>query len=74
MDTITLQAIKSRGAKAIPDGKVVYLIVNSKLKSVLVPPEEYEMLTAALEDLEDRQALKARKNEKTLPFEKAFPL
>ncbi len=73
MTTITLQDIKSHGAKAIPDGKIVYLIVNSQTKSVLVPPAEYAMLTAALEELEDIKAIEERKNEKTVPFAKAFP-
>ena len=72
MQTITLQSIKSRGAKAIPDNQAVYLIVNSKPKSVLLPPAEYEMLVAAFEELEDIQVIEARKHEKTVPFEKAF--
>lgn len=73
MTTITLQDIKSRGAGAIPDEKVVYLIVNSQTKSVLVPPAEYEMLVAALEELEDRKAIEERKDEPTVSFSKAFP-
>ena len=72
MRTITLQTIKTKGAKAIPDDMPVYLIVNSKTKSVLVPPDEYEMLIEALEDLEDMRAIEERKNEKTIPFEKFF--
>ena len=73
MITITLQDIKSHGAKAIPDGKIVFLIVNSKIKSVLVPPAEYEMLVEALEELEDIRAIEERKNEPTVPFSKVFP-
>ena len=73
MTTITIQDIKSHGAKAIPDEKAVYLIVNSQTKSVLVPPAEYEMLMAALEELEDIKAIEERKNEPTVPFAKAFP-
>jgi hypothetical protein len=72
MTTITLQDIKTHGAKAIPDEKVVYLIVNSQTKSVLVPPEEYETLIAAQEELEDMKAIEERKNEPTVPFAKAF--
>ena len=72
MKTITLQALKTRGANAIPDGQVVYLIVNSKTKSVLVPPEEYEALLAALEELEDITAIEARKREGTVSFDKTF--
>lgn len=73
MRTITLQDLRSRGAKAIPDGRVVYLIVNSKTKAVLVPPEEYETLIEALEDLEDIRIIEERKNEGTIPFEQVFP-
>lgn len=73
MTTITLQDIKSRGAGAISDEKVTYLIVNSQMKSVLVPPAEYAMLVAAQEELEDIQAIEERKNEDTLPFAKVFP-
>jgi PHD/YefM family antitoxin component YafN of YafNO toxin-antitoxin module len=73
LPTITLQDLKSRGSKAIPAGKTVYLIVNSKPKAVLVPPEEYELLLEALEDLEDIQAIKERKHEKAIPFDEVFP-
>ncbi len=72
MTTITLQDIKSRGAKAISDEKVVYLIVNSQTKSVMVPPAEYAMLLAAQEELEDIKAIEERKHEKTIPFSKVF--
>ena len=73
MNTITLQDLRSRGAKAIPDGRVVYLIVNSKTKAVLVPPEEYEILIEALEDLEDIKICEERKGEPTLTWEQMFP-
>lgn len=73
MNTITLQAIKSRGAKAIPDDRPVYLIVNSKMKSVLVPPEEYEMLIEALEELEDIKIIEERRGEKTVSLDEVFP-
>lgn len=73
MTTITLQDIKSHGAQAIPDGKVVYLIVNSQTKSVMVPPAEYEMLLAAQEELEDIKAIEERRHEPTVPLSKAFP-
>lgn len=72
MNTITLQDIKTRGAKAIPDQQVTYLIVNSQPKSVLVPPEEYQMLLAAQEELEDIRAIEERKGEGTVPFSQAF--
>lgn len=73
MDTITLQDLKTNGAKAIPHGRAVYLIVNSKPKSVLVPPEEYETLIAALEELEDIKAIESRRREGTVSFDRAFP-
>ncbi len=72
MDTITLQDIKSHGAQAIPDETVVYLIVNSRTKSVLVPPAEYEMLVAAQEELEDIKVIEDRQKEAVVPFTKAF--
>jgi hypothetical protein len=72
MTTITLQDIKSHGAKAIPDEKVAYLIVNSQTKSVLVPPAEYEMLVAALEELEDIKAIEERKNDPLVSAEEVF--
>ena len=74
---ITLQDIKTHGAKAISDNHPTWLIVNSKPKCVLVPPEEFEMLVDALETLEDIQACDERKHEKGIPmeefFEKYFP-
>ena len=73
MTTITIQDIKSHGAKAIADDKPTYLIVNSRAKSVLVPPAVYEMLVDALEELEDIRMIEERKHEKAVPFEKIFP-
>ena len=73
MDTITLLDIKRHGAKVIPDNTSVYLIVNSKPKSVLVPIEEYKALVSMLEDREDAAAIEERKHEKGIPFEKMFP-
>jgi PHD/YefM family antitoxin component YafN of YafNO toxin-antitoxin module len=73
MRTITLQAIKSFGAKAIPDDAAVTLIVNSQPKSVLVPPEEYEMLSEALAELEEIKIIEERKHEKTVGWNAVFP-
>ena len=73
MRTITLQNLRTSGAKAIPDGQVVYLIVNSQTKSVLVPPEQYEMLIEALEELEDIKTIEDRKDEKLLKWDQVFP-
>lgn len=73
MTTITLQDIKSHGAGAIPDGKTVFLIVNSRVKSVLIAPAEYEMLIAAQEELEDIKAIEDRRGEKTVSWDEVFP-
>ena len=72
MDTINLQMIKRNGAKAIPDDRPVYLIVNSEAKSVVVPVEDYKMLTAALEELEDIRSIEERKHEDGERFEDVF--
>jgi hypothetical protein len=69
MKTLTLQDIKRKGSKAIPDNEVSYLIVNSKPKAALVPMDEYEMLVQALEDLEDRLIIEERKDEEEVSFE-----
>lgn len=73
LNTITLQSLKTQGSKAIPEGQTVYLIVNSKPKAVLVPPEEYVMLLRAFEELEDIAAIEERRAEKTVALERAFP-
>lgn len=73
MRTITLQDIKQRGAKAIPNDAPIFLIVNSKPKSVLVPVDEYETLVEALEELEDIHAIEKRRGENTVSYEEIFP-
>lgn len=73
LNTITLQSLKTQGSKAIPEGQTVYLIVNSKPKAVLVPPEEYVMLLRAFEELEDIAVIEERRAEKTVALERAFP-
>ena len=50
----------------------MYLIVNSKMKSAIVPIKMYEMLMEALEELEDIKAIEERKSEKTIPFKGSF--
>lgn len=64
--TITLQDIKSKGSKALPDDRPVYLIVNSKPKSVIVPVAMYESMVEVLEDLEDAKVIEERKGEGTV--------
>lgn len=73
MNTITLQTLKTNGAKAISDHEVTYLIVNSKPKSVLVPPEEYEALLDMQEELEDIRDIEARRGEPLIEWTGAFP-
>ncbi len=77
MVTITLQDLKKHGAKALADDRVTTLIVNSKPKSIMVPPHLYEPLIEALEDLEDLEFLreyeKSKDKEELVPFEDAFP-
>lgn len=72
--TITLQDLKRHGTKALPKKQAAYLIVNSKMHSVVVPFDDYEVLMEMLEDFEDRQAIEERKHEKGIPLEKAFPI
>jgi hypothetical protein len=72
MRTITLQDLKTKGAKSIPDDRVVYLIVNSKPKSVLVPPDQFEALVEAYEDLEDIKIAHERKDEEAVSYEEVF--
>ncbi|MBT3292616.1 type II toxin-antitoxin system Phd/YefM family antitoxin [Candidatus Peregrinibacteria bacterium] len=73
MKTITIQNLKTNGAKAIPEDQVVYLIVNSKPKAVLLPVDQYEMFVEALEELEDIRDIEARKNEDLIDADQIFP-
>lgn len=72
MKTVTIQDIKQHGSKALRCDGPVYLIVNSKPQSVVLPLHEYESLIEALEDYEDILAIEERKNEPTVSFEEAF--
>lgn len=71
MYTLTISDIKKRGSKAIKDDKVSYLLVNSKVKSAIVPAKDYEMLIEMLEDLQDIKDAKARIKEPAVALEKA---
>jgi PHD/YefM family antitoxin component YafN of YafNO toxin-antitoxin module len=73
MTTITIQDLKRRGAKAIPEDVPVYLIVNSKPKSVLLPVADYESLMDMMEEFEDIKTIEKRKNEKSIKLEDVFP-
>lgn len=72
MKTVTIREIKNNGSKAIPTDEVSYLVVNSELKSALVPMEQYEIYLEALEELEDIKSTIARIQEEDLPAEDVF--
>lgn len=72
MTTITLQDIKAKGSKILSDEEILYLIVNSKMKSAIVPIEIYNMLIDALEELEDIKTIEERKGEEMIPFKGSF--
>jgi len=71
MRAISIQDLKIKGSKALSN-ETTYLIVNSKVKSAIVPIDEYNMLLEALEDLEDIRDIEARKDEKSVPFDEVF--
>lgn len=68
MQSITFQDLKTKGSKAISDSDVQYLVVNSKMKSAIVPIELYNSLMEAMEELEDLKSIEERETEKTVPF------
>jgi len=72
MNTITLQDLKKKGSKALSDTDIVYLIVNSKMKSAIIPIEFYNMLMNALEELEDIKTIESREHEEAIPFNGSF--
>ena len=72
MDAITIQDIRRTGSKALPDDRTVYLIVNSKIKSAVVPIKDYEMMLASMEEMEDIKVIQQRKDEPTLSIDDVF--
>lgn len=74
MNSLTIQDLKTKGSKVLSDTEILYLIVNSKMKSAIVPIEMYNMLMESLEELEDIKAIEARKNESSIPFTGQFKL
>jgi len=68
LHTVTLQELRKHGSKSLPSDRTVFLIVNSKPMSAIVPIEEYALLEQMREDMEDRADIEARKNEKAVPF------
>lgn len=73
MKTITLQDIKRFGSKALNVDGPLYLIVNSKPKSVILPVDDYESMIEMLEDFDDLRVIKERENDETISYEEAFP-
>ncbi len=71
--TITLQDLKRHGTKALPKRQAAYLIVNSRMHSVVVPFDDYEALIEMIEDFGDMQAIEERKHEKPISWEEFFP-
>lgn len=71
--TITIGDLKRKGTNALPKGQPVYLLVNSRKHSVVIPAEEYETMMELLEDLDDARIIEERKHEKGIALEKAFP-
>ena len=72
MTALTLQDIKAKGAKAIPDDEPSLVIVNSKIKSVMVPIDTYNMFIEAMEELEDIMAIREYekcKDDETIDFD-----
>ncbi len=73
MKTATIQDIKRHGSKAISGDDPVYLIVNSKVKSVVLPLHEYENMMDALDDYASIIAIEERKNDPLVEWEDVFP-
>ena len=71
MRAISIQDLKTKGSKALSN-ETTYLIINSKLKSAIVPIDEFNMLLDAVEDYHDRKIVEERKNEKSEPFNELY--
>ncbi len=72
MKTVTVKDIKNNGSKAIPNDEVSYLVVNSELKSALVPIDQYESYVESMEELEDIKATLQRMQEENISADKLF--
>jgi len=71
MRAISIQDLKTKGSKALSN-ETTYLIINSKVKSAIVPIDEFNMLLDAVEDYHDRKIVEERKNEKSEPFNELY--
>ena len=72
MKTVTVKDIKNNGSKAIPNDEVSYLVVNSELKSALVPIDQYESYVESMEELDDINATLQRMQEENISADKLF--
>lgn len=72
MDTITIQDLKNHGARALPDGRISYLIVNSQPKCVILPIDEYRALTDAVEELDDVRSIQQSQGRSPLHWKQVF--
>lgn len=73
IDTISITDLKQNTAKVIKkvkdEGKSVVVLQRSQEVAVLVDPNYYEILEAALENAEDNKAIEDRITEPTTSFE-----
>ncbi len=69
MKTVTITDIKRLGAKALKKDGPVYVIVNSRPLSVMLPVEQYELLMRTLEYLEKKSEDEQIERERNMPME-----
>lgn len=71
--TVSITDLKQNTATVINKvknlGKPVVIMQRSQAAAVLVDPQHYSVLEAALEDLEDLRDIELRKNEPGISFE-----
>lgn len=73
MHAITLQDLKKHGTKALPKRQATYLIVNSKMHSVVIPFDDYEAIMEMIEDIHDARVIEERRNEGFIGWDAVFP-
>ncbi len=71
MRAISIQDLKTKGSKALSN-ETTYLIINSKVRSAIVPIDEYNMLLEAVEDYFDGKIVEERMKEKSEPFSELY--
>ena len=72
MKTINLTKIKKNGTKLIDPEEPTFLLVNSEVKSVMVPPEKYFSMQEALEDYLDLKEIEEVKENELIDADKFF--